>query len=87
VRFDPDWCLSPGSILREELAEWNITPKMLASSMGTTVENVEGVLNGAPLTEKFAERLSRALPVSAQFWLNLEDAYRRGLAAGKKDVS
>ena len=86
--WQPDWVVSPGWMLAEELALNNLTPRTFAASIGLSVETIEGLLAGTTrITEEMAERISRVFSVSPQFWLNLEKMYRDGLKARKRDAS
>lgn len=84
MAFDPDWVVKPGETLQEMLDEYNLSPRIAAVSCGLTERDLQNVLDGKRITKRIAAGLAR-LPVtpSAQFWLNLEHNYRKGLAAGK----
>jgi len=92
--WDPDWVVKPGSILREMLDDSGHPGpggvRLATKLTGLEPAVIEAIIAGAePITEKIAGRLAvglQPLAISAQFWLNLEGAYRRGLAAGKVDL-
>lgn len=94
-KFDPDWCLRPGVILRDMMDDSGLVGRMgvrmVARLANLDEETVEGILSGKRrITKQIAARLAtgtQPLAISAQFWLNLERAYRDGLKAGKKDIS
>jgi antitoxin HigA-1 len=63
---------TPGEMLNEEfLAPLGMTQQDLAAAIGMDRPSVNAILNGA-VTSRTALRLERALGVSAQFWLNLQ---------------
>lgn len=86
TKWDPDWVMKPGETLVECLHEVGMRPSQLAAEMGVPTADVDAVLCGGTLTDDFARRLAKVLPISKQMWLNLERAYREGLAAGKKEL-
>ena len=65
---------SPGEMLNEEfLAPLGLTQLDLANAIGMDRPSVNALLNGRrAVTSRTALRLERALGVSAQFWLNLQ---------------
>jgi addiction module HigA family antidote len=69
--------LHPGEVLREEfLVPLGLSPGSLAKAMGvprTRVERIAAETTGA--TADTALRLSKALGISAQLWLNLQNRY------------
>lgn len=84
-RFDPDWVIAPGETLREWMEENHLHPRAAALTCGRMpLELFEGILAGeVAITPNVAEGLART-GIPARLWLNLERAYRLGLAAGKK---
>ena len=93
-RFDPDWVLRPGEILRDMLDEAGMRGesgvRFAAKLSGLDKETIQGIIDGkVEITKSIAERLavgSQPLAISSQFWLNLEKSYRQGLARGKKEL-
>lgn len=82
--LEPDWVIRPGELLKEELVERGIPPRMLKRACGLTDAEVEGLFTGeTEITEQTAQRLGHFLGTSGKLWRNLETAYRCGLAAGK----
>ena len=63
--FDPDYGMHPGEILRDELEARGIEPD----------GEMQAVLDGGVLSDKLAERLEKALGISAQTWKNLMRQY------------
>lgn len=85
---EPDWTLSPGTILYEVLKDREITPLELVPRSGLPLRIVDGVLDATvPIDEVIAAKLESALGVSASTWLNGERLYRAALARGAKDCS
>ena len=76
-----DLPVSPGSILEEELEERGVSHAELAKSMGKPAYFIDSIVAGeTPIVPATADDLESALGISAQFWLNLESAYRQTLA-------
>ena len=75
-----DLPVSPGSILKEQIEHRSISDKELASLMGQPVKVLNDIILGKEeITHTTATEIQEALGISAQFWLNLETAYRRML--------
>lgn len=63
----------PGSVLKQMLVDSKITTVTAAAALGIARKNLSLILNGhTPITLEMAVRLSRALPQSAEFWLNMQ---------------
>ena len=76
-----DFAVSPGSVLKEEIEHRGITQEELADLMGQPPQVVDGIICGkTAITHATAGDIQSALGISAQFWLNLETAYRMTLA-------
>ena len=76
-----DHPVSPGSVLKEEIVFRGMTPKELADRMGRPMKIVNEIILGkGAITHTTATELQEGLGISAQFWLNLENAYRTTLA-------
>ncbi len=68
--------IHPGEILREELAERGLSASALAKALGVPANRITGILNGTrALTADTALRLARYFGTSAEFWMNLQQAY------------
>ena len=69
--------IHPGEIIQEEfLVPTGITPYRLAKSIGVPPTRIAEILKGARgITPDTALRLSVFLGTTAQFWLNLQNAY------------
>lgn len=75
----------PGEFLRDELEERGWTQVDLAEILGKSVPLVNEVILGKrEITPATAYALAEALGTSAQYWLNLETAYRLYLEAQKR---
>jgi HTH-type transcriptional regulator/antitoxin HigA len=86
--FDPDWVISPGETFADWIEEEGLSVRVAAIRCGVAVRDVQGILSGrVRITRSVAEQLEEGTGVSAKTWLNLERAYRDGLAAGKVDSS
>ena len=86
TRFDPDWVVAPGETLRE----WRLYNRLGIAAAATACGRMpqdfyQSIEAGTePITEKVAEALEHGTRIPAFLWLNLERAFRNGLAAGKK---
>jgi plasmid maintenance system antidote protein VapI len=86
ARFDPDWCIHPGGTLRDWMEENGVPSARIVASCCRDLEerDVQGVLDGKrKITGPLAAKLQVATGIPAQLWLNLEKAFRQGLAEGK----
>ena len=83
-----DLPVSPGSVLKEEIEYRGITQKELAERMGRSTQVINEIILGKePITYTTAIDLQDALGISAQFWLNIETAYRKTLAKQEARMS
>ena len=74
--------VSPGSVLKEEIEHRGITQEELAALMGEPSQVIDEIICGRErqLLPRYSEaRFRTSLGISAQFWLNLETAYRMTL--------
>src|ERR1035438_10051158 len=68
---------SPGEALKEELDERGWSQRDLAAIMGVQASIVSGIVNGTkPVSLDLARNLAAAFGTSAQYWVNMETAYR-----------
>src|SRR5712692_9329073 len=66
----------PGELLRDELEERGISLNRLARDTRIPLSRVSLIVNGKRgVTPDTALRLERYLGASAQYWLNLQNAY------------
>lgn len=73
-----NFVVSPGTILKEYMDVRNITQKDLANITRSSERHVSNLINGKiKLTEEFAIKLEQIFQdVKAEFWMELETAYR-----------
>lgn len=77
----PARVFSPGRTIKGELDARGWTQRQLAQILGRPTQYVNELINGKrQLTPTSALELEAAFGPSAQFWLNLETAYRLRLA-------
>jgi len=70
----------PGDLIKEELEERGWTQEDLAEILGRTTSAVNEIITGKRgITVDTAKGLGEALGTGAQFWLNMESAYRLSL--------
>jgi len=67
----------PGKILLEEcIKPLNFTIASFALRIGTSRKNLSEIVNGKTgISAEMALKISKALGTSAQFWLNMQQAY------------
>jgi HTH-type transcriptional regulator / antitoxin HigA len=67
----------PGDVIREELEARGWTQSDLAAILGRPFQMVNAICNGRKaITPQTARELEAAFGASAEFWMNLEIAYR-----------
>jgi HTH-type transcriptional regulator / antitoxin HigA len=67
----------PGDFIREELEARGWTQSDLAKILGRPPQTVNAIINGKKaITPQTALELAAAFGTSAEFWMNLETAYR-----------
>jgi len=72
---------SPGEAIMEELEERGWSQRDLAAIMGVQPSIVNGIIKGArPISLDLARNLAAAFGTSAQYWVNMDTAYRLHLA-------
>ncbi len=76
--MNPNFIVPPGTILKEYMDTRGITQKELAQLTDSSERHVSELIHAKiKLTEAFAVKLERVFPdVKAEFWMNLETAYR-----------
>jgi len=67
----------PGEVLKEEfLAPLNISANKFAKHIGVPTNRITAIINGTRgVTGETALLFGKAFNMSAQFWLNLQNAY------------
>ncbi len=77
TEFAPAEAFPPGEFLRDELEERGWTQKQFARIIGRHQSFVSSIISGKrTLSPDAAVLFSAALGTSAQFWMNLDTAYR-----------
>lgn len=75
--YQPAEVFPPGDFIREELEERGWSQADLAKIIGQDESNVSKIIAGkTAITPTTAKQLANAFGTSAQFWMNLETAYR-----------
>lgn len=78
----------PGLVLREELDELGLSANALAKAIDVPANRVTAILNGERgITADTALRLGRYFDTTAQFWLNLQQAWQIRSAEAKAGAS
>jgi addiction module HigA family antidote len=78
--FSPDWVSPPGGTIEDLLEERGWTQAELGERLGFTSKHVNDLIHArAPLTPDAAERLSRVLGSTTDFWLVREAQYQAAL--------
>jgi HTH-type transcriptional regulator/antitoxin HigA len=93
TEFAPDWLSPPGDTIEDRLEELGWSKAELAQRMGFTAKHVNELVKGrVPITADAAERLSRVLGSTADFWLVRDTQYqaalerRRAIESAKADA-
>ena len=89
--WDPDWVISPGETLREWIQEngFVLGDRLLVKPVATACgrmdpKQLQGILDGKrKISAVAAAKLQAGTGISASLWINLERAFRQGLAEGK----
>ena len=79
--FQPDYAISPGEILNDELMLRGMTLKELERRTGITSKHIISILKAKSIiTPETAIKFERALGMPVRYWLNLESNYQEILA-------
>jgi HTH-type transcriptional regulator / antitoxin HigA len=77
----------PGDLIKEELQARGWTQEDLAEILGRTVTSVNEIITGKRgISVDSAKGIAEAFGTSAQFWLNMESAYRLSLEKTKPEL-
>jgi antitoxin HigA-1 len=77
--------IHPGLVLKDELAERNISQSQLASHIGVLPRTINEICRGTRgISAEMAIQLSRALGASPGFWLNLQKNWELGQVDAKR---
>lgn len=76
-RYQPDYAVSPGSVLAERLAAQGLSQAELARRCGRSPKLISEIVAGrASLEPETALQFERVLDVAAHIWLGIESDYR-----------
>lgn len=76
--------IHPGEFIQEILDGHGMSQAALARAIGVSPMRISHVVRGErPVTAELALRLGRAFGQSAQFWINLQNAYDLKIAERK----
>lgn len=79
--FQPDYAVSPGEVLSDELELRGMTQQELARRTGITPKHIISILKAkSAITPETAIKFERALGMPVEYWLNLEAHYQEILA-------
>ncbi|MDI9570073.1 MAG: HigA family addiction module antitoxin [Pseudomonadota bacterium] len=68
--------IHPGEVLKEELAEINMTANAFAKALHVPANRITAILNGTrSITADTALRISIFFGTTPEFWLNLQTTY------------
>ncbi len=94
TEFAADWISPPGETIEDRLEELGWSKAELAQRLGFTPKHVNELVKGrVPITADAAERLSRVLGSTADFWLVRDTQYqaalerRRAIELAKADAA
>ena len=80
VSFTPQWVSPPGDTIVDAIEERDWTQAQLAERLGYTEKHVSLLINAkVPITEESAQKLSRVIGSTPEFWLRREAQYRAQL--------
>ncbi len=73
--------IHPGEILKDELAEIDLSANAFARELHVPTNRITAILNGSrSITADTALRIARFFGTTPEFWLNLQTAYELKLA-------
>lgn len=79
--YRPDYAVSPGEVLSDELELRGMTQQELAKRTGLTPKHIVSIVKAkASITPETAIKFERAIGMPADYWLNLESHYQEVLA-------
>ena len=78
LRYDPDYLVPAGWVLKERLAAMGLSCAEFAKRCELPLELIRGIIDGeAPIELATADRFQSVLGVDAAFWMSLENDYCR----------
>lgn len=87
-RYDPDYAVPPGWVLKERLDAHGLSPAELARRCGRSAKLISAIVAGkAPVEPGTALQFEKALGVAAGLWLGIEKDYRRAQEALRRSSS
>jgi HTH-type transcriptional regulator/antitoxin HigA len=85
--YQPDYAVSPGEVLSDELEVRGMTQQELAKRTGLTPKHIVSIAQArSSITPETAIKLERALGMPADYWLNLESQYQEALARLREEA-
>lgn len=85
-RYEPDYAVPPGWVLKERLDAQGITPAELARRSGRPAKLISEIIAGkAPIEPKTALQFEKVLGVDAGIWLGIEEDFRLHQARAAED--
>lgn len=79
--YRPDYAVSPGEVLSDELELRGMTQQELAKRTGLTPKHIVSIVKAkSAITPETAIKFERAMGMPADYWLNLESNYQEVLA-------
>ncbi|MDO8465100.1 MAG: HigA family addiction module antitoxin [Gallionella sp.] len=79
--YFPDYAVTPGEVLSDELELRGMTQQELSKRTGLTPKHIVSIVKAkSAITPNTAIMFERALGMPAEYWLNLESLYQEALA-------
>lgn len=81
--------IHPGEILKDELAELNLSANAFAKALDVPTNRITAILNGQrSVTADTALRLARFFGTTPDFWMSLQTSYdvKKAFAAVGKEI-
>ena len=76
-RYEPDYAVPPGWVLKDRLDAQGMTPAELARRCGRSAKLISEIVAGkAPIEPRTALQFEKVLGVDAEIWLGIETDYR-----------
>lgn len=76
VGWESPIAIHPGEFLEEILEEYHLSQVELSERIGITSKVINEIIKGKnPVTRQTAFKLSKVLPMSADYWVNLQQGY------------
>lgn len=81
IGWESPIAIQPGEFLEEILEEYNLSQIELSERIGISPKVVNEIIKGKnPITRPTAFRLSKIFPMSADYWVNLQQSYENDKA-------